>query len=297
MTLLLTGASGFVGGHVQRATASQPFDRDGREIDVRDAGAVAAAVAEMRPDTIIHLAAQSFVPASFNDPRQTFDINFLGTLHLLQALKASGFRGRMLYVGSGDTYGLVSEADLPVRESQPLRPRSPYSVSKVAAEALCYQWSQTEGIDIVMARPFNHIGPGQSPQFAVSDFARQVVEIQLKRREPLLQVGDVDATRDFTDVRDVVSAYLLLLQRGRRGETYNVCSGKERSLRSVLVRLLELAGVETRIEIDAARLRQAEQRRIFGSNEKLRSDTGWQPAIAFDQTLSDILTYWKEQLT
>jgi GDP-4-dehydro-6-deoxy-D-mannose reductase len=167
----------------------------------------------------------------------------------------------------------------------------------VAAEALCYQWSQLEKFALVMTRSFNHIGPGQSERFVVSDFAKQVIEIKQGRRKPILNVGDIDVTRDFTDVRDAASAYALLLERGGNGETYNVCSGVERSIRSILVRLLELANVDARIEQDATRLRIGEQRRFRGSYEKLHRDTGWVPAITIDHSLLDILQNWEERLS
>ncbi len=297
MAILLTGASGFVGAFVQRQISCIPFDDVAHPVDLRDAGRVRLVIDQVKPDAVIHLAAQSFVPASFENPRETYEINFLGTLNLLVALKESGFRGRMLFVGSGDTYGLVPEARLPLTEDLPLRPRSPYAVSKVAAEALCYQWSQTEGFAMVMTRSFNHIGPGQSERFVVSDFAKQVIEIKKGRRGPVLSVGDIDVTRDFTDVRDAASAYALLLERGGNGEIYNVCSGVERSVRSILVRLLELANVDARIEQDPARLRIGEQRRFRGSHDKLRRDTGWEPAISIDQSLRDILQNWEERLS
>ncbi|MCY0872976.1 MAG: GDP-mannose 4,6-dehydratase, partial [Acidithiobacillus caldus] len=265
-------------------------------LDLRDRAALTAAVAAMRPDAVLHLAAQSFVPAAFENPRETFDINFTGTLNLLEALQAAEFRGRMLFVGSGDTYGQVPEAALPVREDHPLRPRNPYAVSKVAAEALCYQWSQTSGFEIVMVRPFNHIGPGQSPRFVLADFARQVMEIHLGRRVPVLQVGDIDVTRDFTDVRDVVRAYGLLLERGRNGEVYNVCSGREYRIRDLLQQLLALAGVDARIEQDLARLRRAEQRRMVASFAALERDTGWQPVIPMERSLQDVLNDWENAL-
>ena len=296
MKTLLTGASGFVGGHMQSRIPCIPMSRAGHELDLRDADAVRRLVNDVQPDAVIHLAAQSFVPDSFEKPRETFDINFTGTLNLLTALKDSGVQGRMLFVGSGDTYGLVSEERLPVTEDQPLRPRSPYAVSKVAAEALCYQWSQTEPTTLVMTRSFNHVGPGQSERFAVSDFAKQVIEIKKGRREPVLNVGDIDVTRDFTDVRDVTAAYSLLLEHGLNGESYNVCSGVEHSLRSVLEQLLQLAEVEARIEQDAARLRASEQRRMRGSYAKLHRDTGWEPTISLEQSLKDILQNWEERL-
>lgn len=297
MATLLTGASGFVGAFVQCQIPCVAFDHAGQHVDLRDAVAVRTAIEQIRPDGVIHLAGQSFVPASFDNPRETYDINFLGTFNLLAALKESDFRGRMLAVGSGDTYGLVPEARLPITEDQPLRPRSPYAVSKVAAEALCYQWSQMEKFALVMTRSFNHFGPGQSERFVVSDFARQVVEIKRGLREPVLSVGDIDVTRDFTDVRDAVAAYALLLERGGNGEIYNLCSGIERSVRSILVRLLELADVDARIVQDPARLRIGEQRRFRGSYEKLHRDTGWEPAISIDQSLQDILRNWEERLS
>ena len=293
MKLLLTGANGFVGQYVQAALPCVPLP-DG--LDLRDPAALTAAVASIQPDAVLHLAAQSFVPASFENPRETFDINLTGTLNLLEALQATGFGGRMLFVGSGDTYGQVAEAALPVREDHPLRPRNPYAVSKVAAEALCYQWSQTSGFEIVMVRPFNHIGPGQSPRFAIADFARQVTEIRLGRRAPVLQVGDIDVTRDFTDVRDVVRAYGMLLEQGRNGGVYNVCSGREYRIRDLLQQLITLAGVEATIEQDPARLRRAEQRRMVASFEALHRDTGWQPAIPMEESLQDLLNDWEKQL-
>ena len=297
MATLLTGASGFVGAFVQRRINCIPFDRLGKPIDLRDADDVRMAMGEIKPDAVIHLAAQSFVPASFENPAETYEINFQGTLNLLAALKETGFRGRMLFIGSGDTYGLVPESQLPVTEDQPLRPRSPYAVSKVAAEALCYQWSQTESFTITMTRSFNHLGPGQSDRFAVSDFARQIVEIKNGRREPILSVGDIDVTRDFTDVRDATAAYVLLLDRGRNGEAYNVCSGNDHSLRSVVECLLQLASVDARIVQDPTRLRASEQRRMRGSYAKLRADTGWEPTIGLEQSLGDILRNWEERLS
>jgi len=287
MTLLVTGLTGFVGGYLRKAADCVGLPAD---LDLRDPEGLKQAVAAIRPEMVIHLAAQSFVPRAFEDPVETFDVNFYGTFNLLQALKNAGFRGRMLFVGSGDMYGLVDEAALPVAETHPLRPRNPYAVSKVAAEALCYQWSQTEDFEIVMARPFNHIGPGQSPRFAIADFAAQIAEIAQGRREPVLQVGDIDVTRDFLDVRDVVNAYLALLEMGANGEVYNVCSGHERSVRALIEQLAHLAGIEDlRIAQDARRFRPAEQRRVRGDATKLRTHTGWEPRIALAQSLSELL--------
>ena len=296
--LMVTGLDGFVGRHVKQAVESL---RDGRfqlveargAIELREPATLQQAIEETRPDYVLHLAAQSFVPASVKDPRATYEVNFFGTLNLLQTLKAGGFRGRMLYVGSADAYGAVRDEDLPIVESCPLRPRTPYGVSKAAAELLCYQWTQDQGFDIVISRPFNHLGPGQAEHFVVPDFAKQVTEIKLGRREPVLNVGAIDVTRDFTDVRDVVQAYLALMERGESGEAYNVCSGREYSIREILEELIRLAEVECRIIVDSARLRAIERKRNRGSFEKLAKCTGWHPRITLTESLRDVLAYWE----
>lgn len=245
---LLTGAGGFAGRWVRSAVESDATLGGARvvdlpgDIDLRDRVALCDAIASIRPRTVVHLAAQTHVRESFDDPDASYDVNFRGTLNLLYALKSAGFSGRMLYVGSGDMYGDVPESALPIAETQPMRPRSPYAVSKVAAEAACYQSSVSDGFAVVMARPFNHIGPGQSERFVVSSLARQIAEIRLGRAEPVVRVGNLEAMRDFTDVRDVARAYVELVTRGASGEVYNVCSGVERSIRSMLERLIELSG-------------------------------------------------------
>src|SRR4030095_16761911 len=218
MKLLVTGSEGFVGSFLKRCRPCIPLTDESGNVDLRDGNRLSRAVARIGPDAVIHLAANSFVPESFAHPRETYDVNFIGTLNLLEALKAAGFTGRLLYVGSGDSYGVVAPNELPIDEAHPLRPRSPYAVSKAAAEALCYQWSQSEAFEIVMTRSFNHIGPGQSERFVVSNFARQVVEIHKGIRTAIIRTGDIDVTRDFSDVRELVQAYLLLLVRGESGE-------------------------------------------------------------------------------
>jgi GDP-4-dehydro-6-deoxy-D-mannose reductase len=302
-TWLLTGASGFVGGWLRRAIEADPRSSGARvaalshEVDLRASDALSTFVASVRPTRVVHLAAQTYVPESFADPDTTFAVNFGGTLNLLRALKGAGFAGRMLYVGSSDVYGAVPEEALPIVESQPLRPRSPYAVSKVAAEALCHQWSVTESVDIVIARPFNHIGPGQSERFVISGIAKQLAEIDLGRRPPAIDVGNIDATRDFTDVRDVVRAYLELVTHGVRGESYNVCSGSEHSIRSLLARLIAISGLQLEVRQDPSRLRTGEHLRSCGSFGKLNALRGWQPVHAIDATLRDMLDDWKERLT
>ncbi len=233
------------------------------------------------------------MPDSFADPARTFEVNLFGTLNLLSALKAFGFAGRMVYVSSGDVYGMVEEDCLPIREDLFPRPRNPYAVSKLAAEALCYQWSVTEGLDVVIARPFNHIGPGQSERFAVSGFAKQVAEIAAGRRPAEIEAGDLDVTRDFCDVRDVIAAYGCLFASGRRGAVYNVASGVERTLRDILKSLQDMAGVTAAVVPAAARFRPAEQRRVCASVARIKQDTGWSPAVPFDESLRTVLRHWE----
>lgn len=300
--VFVTGASGFVGQHLCRLVDSTPDWRaipTSLDFDLRDEGNIARTLDALSvpPEAVVHLAAQASVPQSFADPDTTFDINFFGTLRLLRALKRIGFRGRFLFVSTADAYGLVDDQELPIHEDHPLHPRNPYAVSKAAAEALVYQWSQTENIDGVIARPFNHIGPGQDDRFAVGSFALQVAGISLGKVAPMIDVGDIDAMRDFTDVRDVARAYLALLSHGERGCVYNIGSGSEVRVGDILQRLLELANVDARVVGDPARLRPAEQKRMRADTRRLRDATGWLPSIEWDQTLIDTLNDWKRRLT
>lgn len=299
--LLVTGMQGFVGATIARIVSADPALRGWQLIDapdgldLREPHAAAAMVGSTPPDAVIHLAAQSWVPDAFRDPVTTLQVNIFGTLNLLRALQAADFKGRFVYAGTGDVYGLVPEETLPIVETHLPAPRNPYAVSKLAAEALCRQWSITEAMDIVLARPFNHIGRGQSERFVVSDFARQIAAIRHGRHEPVVAVGDIDVTRDFTDVGDVVHAYFALLDRGISGEIYNVCSGRDRSIRSILERLAELAGVEISIAPDATRFRGAEQRRMCGDPSKIRRATGWQASTPLDDSLRAMLHYWESE--
>lgn len=294
--LLVTGLGGFVGQHLEarlqepavggwQLMATQPHD-------LTDAATLDAWLAADCPDAVIHLAGQTFVPESFRDPARTLQVNLLGTLNLLQALKRRGFSGTFLYVSSGDVYGQVAEADLPVVETLAPQPRNPYAVSKVSAELLCQQWSYTEPWRIIVARPFNHIGTGQGDAFVIANMARQIVRIRQGVQPPHLDVGDIDVTRDFLDVQDVIEAYLLLLDKGRNGEVYNVCSGQERRVRDLISEMAELAGVEVELRQDPARMRRAEQRRVVGSSAKLQKETGWKPGINITETLRRVLSDW-----
>jgi Nucleoside-diphosphate-sugar epimerases len=295
MKILVTGANGFVGSHFLRLVNGVSFNSTScPPIDLVDLEGVKKKVEEVRPDAVVHLAAQSDVPESFRSPRRTFEVNFYGTFNLLSALLDIQFKGRLLFVGSADAYGQVDETDLPIPEDLPLRPRNPYAVSKVAAEALCYQFSQTSPYEVIMARPFNHIGPGQGEGPAISNFAKQIIEIKKQRRLPVLSVGNLEVSRDFTDVRDVVKGYRLLLEKGKNGEVYNVGSGREFKISELLRKLTEMESLDIKLETDASRLRPFEQKRVVASIKKLQRDTGWKPDIPIEKTLKDILDYWRE---
>lgn len=293
-SLLITGQSGFVGRHVLAHLSAEPASPwralEAVPHDLLDPASLDAWLARELPDAVIHLAGQTFVPASFADPAHTLQVNLLGTLNLLQALKRSGFQGTFLYISSGDVYGQVAAQQLPISEALLPRPRNPYAVSKLAAENLCLQWSFSEPTwRILVARPFNHVGPGQAGDFLLPDMARQLVRVRKGLQVPQLQVGDVDVSRDFLDVRDVVRAYFHLLEKGKSGEIYNVCSGIERNIRELIMQMADLAEVDVTLEQDPARLRRAEQRRVAGTCEKLRAQTGWQPTITTTTTLRDVL--------
>ena len=296
-TALLIGGTGFAGSHMQHVLCEgYKVVLSNHETDIRDAAAMCELVKRTRPDYVVNFASITTVRESFEDPIRTYAIGFLGTLNLLQALKKARYRGRVLNISSSEVYGFPLGSELPVKETTRTFPMSPYAVNKIATEALCYQWAQTEGFEIVTARPFTHVGPGQSDKFAISSFAKQIAEILLRKRDAVIHVGDLNTTRDLTDVRDVVIAYKLLLEKGRNGEVYNVCSGKEVSMLSVVNQLIQFADVPVTVTEDERLLRKSEQRRTCGSFEKIREQTGWMPTIPLSRTLEDTIAYWKERL-
>ena len=297
MKILLTGASGFVGKHFQDLLPCHPLlDNRGNPLNLLDKPALETAIASIRPEAVVHLAAISSVVESFHSPEETFQVNVIGTLNLLRVLESTNFSGCFIFVGSGEVYGNVSPDDLPLKEDMILKPINPYAASKASAEALAYQWSQTGKFEIVLTRPFHHTGPGQNDNFVVSDFARQMVAIKKGRHEPTISVGNTNDTLDFTDVRDVSRAYSLLLEKGKNGEVYNICSGVERSIGGILVELLNLTKVKAEIIHKSGGLRLSDQLRLAGSFEKLHRETGWSPQIPWQQTLQDIITYWEKKI-
>ena len=294
--LLVTGLNGFVGRHLQALLEGAPSSWQLLESpahDLLEPATLDAWLQDDCPDAVIHLAGQTFVPEAFRDPAQTIKVNLLGTLNLLQALKRRGFSGTFLYVSSGDVYGQVAEDELPIRECRLPQPRNPYAVSKVAAELLCLQWGYVEPWRIMVARPFNHIGTGQGEAFVIPSMARQLIRVRQGLQPARLEVGDVDVTRDFLDVRDVLQAYLALLELGQNGEIYNVCSGLELRVRDMITRLAELARVDVELVQDEARMRRAEQRRVVGCADKIQQETGWKPGVSITETLQSVLSDWE----
>ena len=298
MRVLVTGANGFAGRHLTAALAAAGHDVVGlggpREpppsLDVRDAAAARAAVGSARPDAVIHLAGQAFVPPSIADPLATLAVNARGTAHVLEAVRALGTDGarvRVLIVSSAEVYGRQPPERMPLDETAPPRPDNPYAASKLAAETFAEVWSRTYGLDVVIARPFNHIGPGQDPRFVVASFARQLAEIAAGAPR-VLHVGNLAAQRDFLDVRDVAAAYLALLANGRSGSVYNICSGRAVAIQEVLRQLITISRVPVEVRDDPERMRPSDVPVFVGDASKLRAQTGWEPGYALAASLRDI---------
>jgi GDP-4-dehydro-6-deoxy-D-mannose reductase len=312
---LITGITGFAGGYL----AAHLLARGDTEVygvahamgygvdhlerpvplviaDLRDPQVVDDVLHDMRPDHIYHLAAQAYVPTAWRAPWDTFENNVRPELNILQLIVREGLKVRLLVVASNEVYGAVSPDKLPVDENTPLEPVNPYGVSKVVQDLLARQYFLSHGVDVIRARAFNHLGPRQSPQFVAANFARQIAEAETGLREPAVRVGNLQAQRDFTDVVDVVSAYALLMERGRSGEAYNIGSGKPRSVQSLLDSLLKMSTVKVGVEQDLVRMRPSDVPVIYGDISKLRADTGWEPTVPFEESLCRVLAYWREDV-
>ena len=253
-------------------------------------------LAAAKPDYVFHLAAQAFVPTSWADPWSTLENNIRGQLNVLLATIAMDTYPRTLVVGSADEYGIVAPEELPIRETNPLRPNSPYAVSKVAQDMLGYQYYASHKLPVVRVRPFNHIGPGQSPAFVTADFAKQIAEAEAGLREPVMRVGNLEARRDFSDVRDIVRGYYLAVSEGEPGQVYNLGAERSYSIREVLDILLALSEVPMTVEPDPARLRPSDVPEIVADCTRFRSQTGWRAEIPLERSLRDILNYWRKSV-
>jgi len=292
----VTGGGGFVGRHLVEhlRLAGDIVTSVDLDVDVADSDAIAAAVVAARPDAIYHLAALSHVGDSWESPTEVLRVNVLGTAEVLAAARRLPKPPLVLVVSSAEVYGAVQPDDLPIDESAPVQPMSPYAASKAAAEQLALQAWRGYGQPVVVVRPFNHIGPGQGPSFAVSALAKRIVEAQRSGARSI-PVGTLTARRDFTDVRDVVRAYRSLVLEGKRGEVYNVCSGRDVAVFEIAQRLCELAGAEVEMVTDPSLVRVVDLPVLRGDSHRLAADTGWKPEIGLDQTLADVLAYWRER--
>jgi GDP-4-dehydro-6-deoxy-D-mannose reductase len=290
----LTGASGFVGRwlarHLEASGDSVQVLAEG--VDVSDAAAIRTALHAAAPDVVYHLAALTHVGRSWDQPEETFRVNALGTLQLLEAARTAPRPPRVLLVSSAEVYGATGEGA--VGEDAPLRPVSPYAASKVAAEYLGVQAHFGRGLEVVRARPFNHVGPGQADTFVVSALARRIVEAE--GGDGVVRVGNLSAARDLTDVRDVARAYRMLALRGVPGEVYNVCSGVALPVSEVFERLAAHARAKVVARVDPELVRPVDVPVLLGDAGKLRAATAWAPEIDLDETLVDVLAYWRSRL-
>jgi GDP-4-dehydro-6-deoxy-D-mannose reductase len=317
MKVLITGVAGFAGSHLADLALAEAAEVVGLCLpgtswiraphlpdqitvidgDLRAADEVKEIVCATRPDVIYHLAAFTFVPQAARYEQEVIDINVIGTLNLFAAARECRPLPLIINVSSNGIYGEVPPALIPINESVPLQPISVYGVSKAAQDLLAFQYFKAHDLPIIRARPFNHIGPRQRPEFAISDFARQIARIAAGQQPPTVSVGNLAVSRDLLDVRDVVHAYWLLAQSGTPGEAYNIASGEAHSLQAVVELMGRIAGVTINIEQDATRVRSNDLPVIVGDSTKLRRTTGWQPAFDLPQTLADILADWRQRAT
>jgi len=315
MRILITGITGFVGTHLVKeldssgaaifgtAYPEMPEGWDASAVegvfvqDVRDGKGLSSLVARILPEWVFHLAAVSNVKYSWQRRQETLETNLAGTLNLFEALREHSPHARVLFVSSSDVYGILSPVKKALREKDAVHPVNPYAFTKIGGEILSQFYAGIEGLDIVIARPFSHTGPGQSPEFVCSDWAYQIARIEKKQNSPVIKVGNIDAKRDFIDVRDVVRAYILLMQKGKKGEVYNICSGDAISLREVLNILLSFSSERIEVEVDPDKVRKIDLPLLVGDNRKVKRATSWAPKISIRQTLEDLIQHWRDHLS
>lgn len=316
MRVLITGITGFAGSHLAEYLLSKNCEVFGTvrwrskteniehiknkitliECDIRDASSVKKAIKNVLPERIFHLAAQSFVVTSWVVPAETLLTNIIGELNIFEAVRELNINPLIHIACSSEEYGLVEPSEIPIKEENPLRPLSPYAVSKVAQDLLAYQYYKSYNLNIVRTRAFNHSGPRRGDVFVDSNFAKQIAEIEKGKKPPVIEVGNLEAKRDFTDVRDIVRGYWLALEKGDIGDVYNICSGRAYSIREVLQMLLKISKIEVEIKEDKERFRPSDVPILVGDNTKFVKKTGWRPEIPYEQTLLDMLNYWRERI-
>lgn len=316
--VLITGINGFVGSHladyvldnslgevygtVRGRTANLENIKHIKEkinlvmCDVTDSYSITKIIEDVQPDYIFHLAAQSFVPESWKSPVETINTNIMGSLNVFEAARKSKTDLRIHVAGSSEEYGLVNEDELPIKETNPLRPLSPYGVSKVAMDLLAFQYNRSYGLKTVITRAFNHTGPRRGEVFVSSDWSKQVAEIEAGKKKPVLYVGNLKAKRDFSDVRDVVRAYWLAIEKCSFGEAYNICSEKTIEMSELLKKITSMSKKKIEVKQDPERMRPSDVLVLLGNCKKFRDKTGWKPEIPLEKTLKDLLDYWREKV-
>lgn len=312
MKSLIIGGAGFVGAYLIRhlkndlgqevAVTKMPQEQVEAEgvsvfdLNILEKDSIVALLNEVHPDYIFHLAAQSSVSVSWKNPQLTIDVNVKGGVNLLEALRELDYKPRVLLIGSGEEYGHIREGESPIQEGNVLRPGNIYAATKSCQNMLGKIYADAYGLQIMMVRAFNHIGPNQAPLFVVADFCKQVAEIEAGKREPVMKVGNLSAKRDFTDVRDVVRSYGMLIEKGKAGETYNIGSGHAIAIEEILQMILANSTADIKVEVDPERLRPVDVPIIEADTNKVEMATGWEPEIALEQTICETLDYWRKEI-
>ena len=314
MNVFVTGATGFVGGYLVEYLVSLGYCVFGatfpqkpeeceiaqganiEHLDLKNEKDVDSCIQAAKPDWIFHLAAVSNVGYSWQNRRETLETNIMGTFNLMEAVRRFSPSSRTLFVSSSDVYGKIPGRYKALREEDAVKIMSPYAFTKLSGELMMDFYGQIEGLDVIIARPFPHTGPGQNPDFVCSDWAYQVARIERQIAEPVIRVGNTNISRDFCDVRDVVKAYKLLMEHGKKNQVYNISSGKAISLKRILDFILSFSSISIHIEKDKSRIRKADIPELWGDNRKILKQTSWKPEIPLKQTLNDLLNYWRGQL-
>ncbi|OGG01449.1 GDP-mannose 4,6-dehydratase [Candidatus Gottesmanbacteria bacterium RBG_16_52_11] len=313
---LITGIAGFVGSHLAELLLAEGYEVYGltrprskmdhidliigklhlEDADLLDSHSLYTTVSRIMPDYIFHLAAQSFVPTSWVSPSVTLEVNIVGTANLFEAVRQASIDPVVQIACSSEEYGLVYENELPIRETNPLRPLSPYAVSKLAMDYLGYQYHQSYKVRVVRTRGFNHTGPRRGDTFAESNFAKQIAVIEKGKQPPVIHVGNLEAQRDYTDVRDMVRGYLLAVEKCDPGDVYNICSGHAIQIGDMLKLLLSKSKIKVEIKPDPSRMRPSDVPVLIGDNTKFTKKTGWKAEIPFEKTMEDLLNYWRTRV-